>query len=98
MINIKEHEIVKTGQELQNLVTSVILRVQDTSTVEKAMDFLNKRLRGSKYHNSKEAEEMLWNTLNIFDERKILTLFEDKNGNLAFKHTITYIFPNKKIS
>ena len=61
---VKENFDVKTKADLQNLVTSVVLRQTDDFTLEDIIERANKRLIGSKYLESMELKECCEDTLN----------------------------------
>lgn len=63
-MRIKENENVKTRADLQNLVTSVILRQRDEFTLEDVIRDANLRLVGSIYYESQELVERCDDTLN----------------------------------
>lgn len=60
---LKENENVKTSADLQNLVTSVILRQKDNFTLEDIVRAANLRLVGSTYYASQELTERCDDTL-----------------------------------
>lgn len=53
---IKENANVKTKADLQNIVTSVILRQTDEFTLEDVIQGANARLVGSTYYESEELK------------------------------------------
>lgn len=64
MCNVKEGSSVTTKADLQNLVTSVILRQTGEFTLDDIIHGANARLLGSEYFESKELEECCDDTLN----------------------------------
>lgn len=60
---LKEKENVKTAADLQNLVTSVILRQTDEFTLDDIMHAANLRLVGSSYYASEELAKRCNDTL-----------------------------------
>ena len=60
----KENENVKTKADLQNLITSVILRQIDEFTLEDVIRDVNLRLVGSVYYGSQELTKRCDDTLN----------------------------------
>lgn len=55
-MRLKENENVKAKADLQNLVTSVILRQTDEFTLEDIVRSANLRLAGSTYYASEELK------------------------------------------
>ena len=64
MCNIKEHEDVKTIGDLQNLVTSVILRQTSEFSVDDIYNGTRARLIGSSYYDSLEVKQRCEDTIN----------------------------------
>lgn len=64
MCNIKEHEDVKTIGDLQNLVTSVILRQTSEFSVDDIYNGTRARLIGSSYYDSLEVKQSCEDTIN----------------------------------
>jgi len=60
---LKENEHVKTRADLQNLVTSVILRQTGEFTLDDVVRAANLRLVGSIYHESQELNARCDDTL-----------------------------------
>ena len=60
---IKENSTVKTKADLQNLVTSVILRQTDEFTLDDVVRDANLRLVGSTYYGTEELTERCADTL-----------------------------------
>ncbi len=60
---VKETAAVKTSADLQNLITSVILRQADEFTLEDVVQAANLRLIGSTYYASQELTERCDDTL-----------------------------------
>lgn len=63
MCNVKENENVKTRADLQNLVTSVILRQTDEFTLDDVVHDANLRLVGSPYYATEELTARCSDTL-----------------------------------
>ena len=63
-MNIKYGIDVKTNSDLQNLVTSVILRQTDSFTEETIFSEVLKKLDGSVFANSPDVKKRCDNTLN----------------------------------
>ena len=63
MCNVKEGAEVKTRADLQNLVTSVILRQTDVFTLDDIVKAANTRLYGSTYFKTKELEDRCADTV-----------------------------------
>ena len=66
MCNVKENADVKTKADLQNLVTSVLLRQTDDFTLEDIIQGANARLIGSSYYDSEELKARCADTLETF--------------------------------
>ena len=62
-MRIKENENVKTRADLQNLVTSVILRQTDEFTLADVVKAANLRLEGSSYYGSQELTKRCDDTI-----------------------------------
>lgn len=77
MAHVKMGRDVKTSGDMQNLVTSVILRSEGKFTLEEALTVINWNLTGSIYYKSEETEECLKNTLSTLERMKTITY---KNG------------------
>lgn len=79
MCNVKEGPEVKTKADLQNLVTSVLLRQKNEFTLDDIIQGANARLVGSAYFESKELEECCKNTLNtLFNINSIRSVSKGK--------------------
>lgn len=63
-MRVKENENVKTRADLQNLVTSVILRQTDEFTLDDIVRAANLRLVGSSYYATEELTARCDDTLN----------------------------------
>ena len=63
-MNIKYGSDVKTNADLQNLVTSVILRQADSFTEETIYSEVLKKLDGSAFVNSSDVKKRCDDTLN----------------------------------
>jgi len=60
---VKENSNVKTKADLQNLVTSVILRQTNEFTLTDVVNAANLRLVGSTYYESQELIERCYDTV-----------------------------------
>lgn len=75
MCNVKEGKDVKTKGDLQNLVTSVILRQTSEFSVDDIYNGVRVRLTGSEYYESPEVKQRCEDTINtlfIYDCLKSL--------------------------
>ena len=84
---VKENANVKTKTDLQNLVTSVILRQTEEFTLEDVIRSANSRLVGSTYYESEELKERCNDTLNT------LYLIGSISGTPKGKYTLTMSWP-----
>ncbi|MBQ8805936.1 MAG: hypothetical protein IJZ68_05585 [Bacteroidaceae bacterium] len=64
MCKIKTGEEVKHRGDLQNVITSVILRQTGVFTKDAVVEQARKQLIGSKYESGLEVNEMVMETLN----------------------------------
>ncbi len=64
MCKIKTGEEVKHRGDLQNVITSVILRQTGVFTKDAVVEQTRKQLIGSKYESSLDVNEMVTETLN----------------------------------
>ena len=64
MCNIKEGKDVKTKGDLQNLVTSVILRQMSEFSVDDIYNCTRAKLVGSVYYDSLEVKQYCEDTIN----------------------------------
>lgn len=66
MAYIKSHENVENDCDLQNLVTSILLRFQTPSSKDELFSIINNYLSGSIYHNDiNTIKQKLDETLDI---------------------------------
>lgn len=63
MCKIKEGTAVQTNGDLQNLITSIILRQTATFSSEEIYKYVMAKLSGSKYENSLELKERCEDTI-----------------------------------
>ena len=84
---VKENSNVKTKADLQNLVTSVILRQTDDFTLEDIILSANLRLVGSTYYASEELKERCNDTLST------LYLIGSISGTPKGKYTLSMALP-----
>lgn len=64
MSNVKEGKDVKTKGDLQNLVTSVILRQTSEFSIDDIYKGTSAKLVGSDYYDSMEVKQLCEETLN----------------------------------
>ena len=68
-MNIKQGEEIKDRDDLQNLITGVILHQKKSFTFQKLLKVLQKKIVGSKYENNlKLVKTMLDETMKAFDK------------------------------
>lgn len=77
MAHVKIGRDVKTSGDMQNLVTSILLRAEGKFTLEEVLTVINWNLAGSSYHRSEETEKCLKNTLSILERDGTI---RQKNG------------------
>lgn len=83
MCEVKKNKDVQTESDLQNLVTSVILRQEDSFNVEQIYDFINADLCDSKYKDEQNLiKPLIKYTCQSFKEKDFLS---SSNGKYSFK-------------
>lgn len=82
-INIKEGKDVKTKGDLQNLVTSVILRQMSEFSVDDIFNGTRARLEGSDYYDSLEVKQRCEDTINTLFNNNCLKSSEHGKYQLA---------------
>ena len=78
---VKEKETIKSRAELQNLISSLILRQTDEFTLDDIIQNANLRLSGSSYYESEELKELCSDTL-----RRLLLM-----GNISITPSRKYV-------
>lgn len=78
---VKEKETIKSRAELQNLISSLILRQTDEFTLDDIIQNANLRLSGSSYYESEELKERCSDTL-----RRLLLM-----GNISITPSRKYV-------
>lgn len=73
MANVKHNEDVKNEQDLQNLVTGIILQMNKDFTAERIKKLVNRNLKGSEFYNNLSLiAEYVTNTLDILQNSGVL--------------------------
>lgn len=97
MCNIKTGADVKHHGNLQNLVTSTILRQADTFSVEDIYNQVNEKLVGSKYYNAGLVKQLCADTIDTLYNICGLTVVEDAPNSVnRYQLTLSWPAINKR--
>ena len=78
-MKIKTNEKVKNEQDLQNLITSIVLRQAQSFTIISCLKTINRFLRRSPFYWEKIVEKKLYNTLDLLRYENVID--RDLYGN-----------------